>query len=514
MRLARTAVLLAVLALWLAFGPWVLLAAGALLAVPRLRAWLRPSLRATLGLVAAAAALVGLVVLLPDGRLPIPPGGGAMVTPRYVGRPAVAVPLAVGLPREPGLATADPSAWAGPLGESPRVDTAWFGAQSCGPAGVVRRGRLVALCTDRRGPLLQVTDPQTLHPLARKVLPPRPDGSGEGCGADAFYLAAGDRAVVATADQRVLVVATADAEGVADLTTVASYDLSARLPGADCLVALAPDADGRIWFATDRGHVGTLVPTDGRVRVLDLGEPVANPLAVDRDGVYAVTAEAYYRLHAAAAGPAVDWRATYDRGGGTEPGQVGRGSGGAPALLPGGLVAVTDSAEPRMHVLVLRRDSGERVCARAVFAADEGATASTLVAVGDAVVVTSDQGSGGVLRTLLGRATEPGVARVDVRDGACRLTWASDAVVPATAPRLSRATGLLYAVTERRSWWGAASWYLSGLDARTGRTVFSVRTGLGVQFDSRDAAPLLGPDGSAYVSTVAGLVRVRDRAQG
>ena len=114
----------------------------------------------------------------------------------------------------------------------------------------------------------------------------------------------------------------------------------------------------------------------------------------------------------------------------------------------------------------------------------------------------------------MSQVTEPGLARVDVRGGACTTAWTSDAVVPAATPRLSRVTGLLYAVTKRPSRWGAASWYLSGLDARSGRTVFSVRTGLGAAFGGGDAAPVLTSDGSAYVATAVGLVRVRDRAQG
>ena len=247
--------------------------------------------------------------------------------------------------------------------------------------------------------------------------------------------------------------------------------------------------------------------------MLALEQPVATPVAVDRRGVYVVTTEAVYRLHAGATGPVVDWRASYDGGSGTGSGQR-EGSGSGPTLLPGGLLALTDAAEPRMHVVVLRRGDGGRVCARPVFGADEGATAGALVAVGSGVVVTNHHGAGGVLSTALGRVTEPGLARVDVRGGVCTTAWTSDAVVPAAAPRLSRATGLLYAVTKRPSRWGAASWYLSGLDARTGRTVFSVRTGLGAAFGGGDAAPVLTSDGSAYVATAAGLVRVRDRAQG
>jgi hypothetical protein len=127
-------------------------------------------------------------------------------------------------------------------------------------------------------------------------------------------------------------------------------------------------------------------------------------------------------------------------------------------------------------------------------------------------VVTDNHGYGGLLSTTLGRVTEPGVARVDVRAGACSLAWTADLVAAGGGPTLSPATGLLYVTTKRRSWWGASAWYLSAIDVRTGRSVFSVRTGLGAAYDGGRAAPVLGRDGAVYVPTVSGLVRVRDRA--
>ncbi len=54
-------------------------------------------------------------------------------------------------------------------------------------------------------------------------------------------------------------------------------------------------------------------------------------------------------------------------------------------------------------------------------------------------------------------------------------------------------------------------WYLTGLDLRTGRTVFGVRTGLGVLRDNHHGEVTLGPRASAYVPVLGGLVRVRDR---
>jgi hypothetical protein len=81
-------------------------------------------------------------------------------------------------------------------------------------------------------------------------------------------------------------------------------------------------------------------------------------------------------------------------------------------------------------------------------------------------------------------------------------------------PKVSLANGLLYAYTKRHSWWGADAWYFTALDARTGRTVFSVRTGLGMLLNNHYAAVTIAEDGSAYIATLGGMVRIRDRAQG
>ena len=48
------------------------------------------------------------------------------------------------------------------------------------------------------------------------------------------------------------------------------------------------------------------------------------------------------------------------------------------------------------------------------------------------------------------------------------------------------------------------------LDVRTGRTAFSVRTGLGTLMNNHYSAVTLAPDGSAYVATLGGMVRVQD----
>ena len=531
MRFQRTAALLGVALLYLALGPWVLLAALGGLLVPAVREWLRPTWRVTGAVTAAVLALAGLVVVVPDGWLPVPPGPGAWVTPAYVGRPAAEHPIRTSVPQHPGLATngtssmhddawaSDTSPWGGPLGESPEIDTAWYGLEECANLAADSHGRLVAFCGDLHGPRLHVIDPDSMRPLATKELPDRPGAAkpwGSTCGAP-FFLDDADRAVVATTDRHVLVVATADAEGDPDLTTRASYDLSKQVPADDCVTALMPDWEGRVWWVTRQGRVGTVGPS-GDAKVLDLGEDVANSIAVDQDGVYVVTTHALYRLRAQAGGrPAVTWRAAYDRGSQRKSGQLSQGSGTTPTVLPGGLVAITDNADPRMHVQFYDTRSGDLVCQQAVFGDDESATQSSLVSVGTGVVVENNHGYNSPLSTVLGRTTDPGVARVNVRAAApgqrghCSLAWTSDTAAPSSLPTVSLANGLLYAYTKRHSWWGANAWYLTAIDVRNGRSVFSVRTGLGALLDNNRAAVTIAKDGSAYVATLGGMVRVRDR---
>ena len=470
MRFARTAALVGVGLLWWALGPVVLLLAAGALYLRPVRAWLRPSRRVLLVGTVAVLTIAGLAWVVPDGWMRMPPGPGALVTPSYVGRPAIV--------------TADHVT--APLGESPSVTTKSYGASDCREVGFDALGRLVTVCEDT----LRLLDPESLRQLATKDLP-------GGC-APVFEVA-GSRVLVTAGDQRLLSVTTADADGDPDLTTVATVDLAARLPDDDCVTGLAADG-GRLWFASRDGRVG--VVEGSRVRVLDLADTVARRLTATVDGVYVAGADALHKVTLLAGRPVAAWSALYDDGG-------ERGSG--PVVLPSGLVAVADVRAPRLQVVVHRGDTGEVVCRAEVFGDDEGATDGGLVAAGDGLLVLNSHGYAGPLSTVLGRTTTGGIARVDVEDGECAVTWESDLDAPSGAPAVSTETGLAYVYTKRHSWLGADAWYLTAVDLRTGRAVWARRTGLGVLRDNHHGAVALGPDGSVYVPVLGGFVRVRDR---
>lgn len=527
MRLLRTLTLVGVVAAYLAVGPWVLLLALLALLVPRVRRAVWPSWRQLLVLTVVVAAGVGAVLVIPDGRLPIPPGGGLLVTSSFEGEAATPKPIPLEIAQHPQLATNGESSmhvdgWAtdayagpGPLGKDAEVDTAWYGVKECATLAFDSEGRIVGLCGSVTGPVLHVLDPDSMDPVDTLELPGRTGNNGKRpwedlCGGAYFYLDRDDRAFVGTTRRTILVVDTVD------LTYERTIDLTGVIPEDDCLVALMPDWEGLgTWWVSQDGRVGHAGETGGST-VLDLDEEIANSLAVDAEGLYLVTVEAFYKLAVGADSPETLWRVAYDNGTQHKPGQLSAGSGTTPTVLPSGLVAITDNAEPRMHVQFYDAGSGSLVCEAPVFSPAESATDNSLVAVGEAsVVVENNYGYDSPLTTILGRAVPGGLARVDAVpvDGGgreCQVAWTSDEIAPTSVAKVSLANGLVYAYTTRSSRWGVQAWYVSAIDAATGETVFSVRTGTGSMFNNHYSAVTLAPDGSLYVPTLAGMVRLRD----
>ncbi|SEB83625.1 hypothetical protein SAMN04489844_1160 [Nocardioides exalbidus] len=495
----------ALLLAWIAWGPVVLVVAAGLLCIPRLRWWVQDRTdldRRTAGWVAGfVVALVGAVLVVPDGWLPIPPAPGVMAGPSYAGRPASARPVAAEVVTNPHVAAPDSTTRPGPLGLQPEVETSWLGLQRCGRILPTSRDALVALCTGRSGESLRVVDPASMRPTATRDLPA--PGKG-GCTTTGFYLDDADRAVVATADRQVVVVPTApsgkDAE--VDLTTELGWDLKPWIPYGDCVVDVVPDWPGRLWWVSRAGLVGTITPETGAVEVLDLDEAVAHGLAVDGQGVYVVTDAALHRLEAGADGvPRDAWRT-----------ETAGPSGSAPVLVDGGIVAVTDEDDDQLGVVFVARATGEGVCRQAVFEKGHGATGSDLAPVGSGVVVTNNDDYSSPRSTLLGFTSSPGIARVDLVDGGCVVQWTNEAASPGSGVTASWPQGLVYAWTKRPSFTGVSAWYLTAIDVASGRSMWSVRTGTGLLAGSDGSTITLGADGSAWLGTLAGLVRVRDRS--
>ncbi|WP_424214975.1 hypothetical protein ACN20G_24550 [Streptomyces sp. BI20] len=514
-----------------------------------------------LALVPALAALAIVNGITPAAADEIPKAPGHRLVDSYTGAPATANPLpGQAPPQHPYLAPngrsgmhsdaagSATSPWSGPLGKNPEVRSEKIAALGgeCATVTFDSGGRLVTVCGTFTGFLVRLLDPRTLTTLAEYKLPQRSstveavtslDFSKifkDTSGGAYFFLDNEDRVVLADSRQHVLRLAHGQKpDGGWQFTVENDWDLTGQVPHdcaswtnlwpsgtCDPVTSVMPDWDGRIWWVTRQGRVGTVDPRTDAIRSIRLtGEEIQNSFSVAEDGVSIVTDHALYSFRAEADGtPKAQWRETYDRGTGTKPGSVNQGSGTTPDLFGDGLVAITDNADDRMNVLVYRRDpnlpagTDRLVCTVPVFGSGASTTDNSLISWGNSLVVENNYGYENPTTLLLGKSVVGGVTRVDVRpDGSgCDTVWQSAIRSPSTVPKLSTGNGLLYFYEKQPSVWGIDAWYLTAVDFRTGERRWSRLTGTGALYDNNWAPITLGPDGTAYVGVFNGIVAVRD----
>jgi hypothetical protein len=475
-----------------------------------------------------AAALLAVPAAAQAGQIP----GGSTSEPAFVGHPFAPAPVFAPLPpRHPFMAPngssnlhedayqSDASERTGPLGRDMET-TSTFYSHECASVTFDGRGRLVTVCVGLDRPILKLLDPHTLAEIASFDLPPRQPGGDPSTtftsfgGGGYFYLDNQDRAIVPTTDLHIY---TAAIQGDAFVKT-GDIDLSGVLPSGDSILSALPDFSGALWFASKTGIVGRIDPSTHAIKVFRTGEAIGNSFAIGDDGgVYIVTDAAMYRFDTGPDGtPAVTWRETYPNTGQLKPGQTEHGSGTTPTLMGSDLVAITDNADP-MDIVVFKRAphiTGPRtVCVAPVFSKGASDTDNSLIATDSAMVVENNYGYSGPAATEQGKTTTPGLERVDIdrATGKCTKVWHSDERAPSVVAKLSRGNGLVYTYTKDPASDTSDPWYLTALDFRTGATVYKRLAGEGLGFNNNYAPVTIGPDGTAYVGTLGGLVAMRDK---
>ena len=129
-------------------------------------------------------------------------------------------------------------------------------------------------------------------------------------------------------------------------------------------------------------------------------------------------------------------------------------------------------------------------------------------------MVENNYGYAGPTATQGGKTTSPGLERVDLdAGGGCHSAWRSAERAPSVVPKLSARNGIVYTYTKdpQPQDPSADAWYLTALDFGTGRTLYKRLGGEGLGHNNNYAPVTLGPDGTAYVGTLGGLVALRDK---
>lgn len=406
--------------------------------------------------------------------------------------------------------------WAGPTSASASVVKKNLDGE-CATITVDAQGRLISICVSAAGAKrLVLLDPKTLDVLAAYEALPKGLSETMFGGGGYFYLDHQDKAIVTTVDGTIMQLSVNET-APKSFQVESTWDLKMGATGLvdtdGILESALPDWSGRIWFVTENGAVGFVDPKTNNVRIMRLtGESIGNSFAVDDSGgVFVVTDYALYRFDVDMQGqPIVTFREEYDRGTRQKPGQVMQGSGTTPTLFGDDWVAITDNADPYMHVLVYARGKAgmapRKICEVPVFEENASATDNSLIGCGRSIVVENNYGYGDPFAVSADKTTSPGISRIDVRaDGTgCDLVWTSSEAAPSVVPKLSVAANAVYTYVKK-----ADGWYFSAVDFSTGKTRFEIPTGYDFGYNNHYAPVSLTKDGTAYVGLVFGLLAVQ-----
>ncbi len=421
------------------------------------------------------------------------------------------------------LASTDSTGHRGP-GRGARLAASSIPGGACAATFVGRDEMPVALCTQFvatsppafAAPTVVLFDPRTAQPLASRQLT-----KGGLLGGVYGYLDDRGRVVVADGSGSILRVAHRKTVPGWQVQVDDRVDVSAHIPTGDTITGLAPDFDGRVWFATTRGVVGT-VDEDKRVHSTRLprGEELGNGLSMRRSGASILTTHALYEMRAErGAAPRIVWRRSYDRGPARKPGQLTWGSGTTPTYFgPGGdgWVAIVDNAD-RPDLRVFRSDDGSEVCRMRAFDRAGPGTENSPMAWGNSLVIPSTYGYQYPPMAVTGPAVPAdapftgGATRIDVDENGCRRVWENSDRI-ATLPKLSRADGLIHALgygpwaPGRPQQLGPVDYIAT--DFATGRRVETRQVGNAPVDEPLELTGTITSDGALWQATVGRMLKI------
>jgi hypothetical protein len=153
-----------------------------------------------------------------------------------------------------------------------------------------------------------------------------------------------------------------------------------------------------------------------------------------------------------------------------------------------------------------------RVCTVPVFKKGASATENSLLTAGRALIVENNYGYQDPFGLNGGAVTAPGFARVDVnkRGTGCRKVWTNTEVrAPTVVPKHSNKTGHDYKYTRHPDPSGSQGYYWTAIRYSDGKTAWQQYAGSGLTFNNNYAGLALGPDGTAYLGVIGGIISLR-----
>ncbi len=318
--------------------------------------------------------------------------------------------------------------------------------------------------------------------------------------------------------------------GLWKLQITSTTPLGSAIPAGDAVSSITPAYDGKVWFATVNGVVGTVSPSGAVATVaLPAGETIANSISSAPQGTAVTTTHALYLLDDDGGSPAVTFRVPYDRGSARRPGMLSWGSGSTPTFFGptngGDYLAIVDNADGQNNLVVVRAqgpDTGETVCTTPVLIQGGDASENSPIGAGRSVFVASTYGypypavpeNAGPAVPESGVFTG-GMTRVDVRADAsgCDLVW-DNKIRSAAVPKLSLADRTITTITRHNPVGDNQpasvidTFSYAVIDPETGALLKEQLIGATTASDPLQMAGTNAPGRVYYQGTLTGILRI------
>lgn len=390
----------------------------------------------------------------------------------------------------------------------------------------------------KRTPYLLLLDPATMETLASLKLP-----DGKALNNIYGYLNEKEELMLANGKSIYRIAHSKKSDGW-ELKVVAQFSLTSVSDDFE-FVAITPDWNGNIWFASHDAKAGFLNPKTGAFSVISLSqrkdEIIANSISSSPVGVSIASTHSIYVLTIKSNHPNIVWQADYDRGNRVKPGQLSWGTGSSPSFFGPKkgyeYLTILDAGTEGTHVNIYNSKTGKLIASELIFEGDpEQGSENSPIAFGNSVIVASTYGfiypSSSSATQEIG-SLKNGVQRFDVnndRKGA-KSVWYNKQVRTTSVPKMGKNSRRIHFINEDSD--GIQSY--TELDFETGKVLNKVKidldhfsdlpnfqglseeqkitimTRIGNPFNALQMAGLFDGNGVFYQGTKLGILKISSK---
>lgn len=307
-------------------------------------------------------------------------------------------------------------------------------------------------------------------------------------------------------------------------------------------VAITPDWEGNIWFASYDSQAGFLNPKTGTFKILKLSdrkdEIVANSISSCPDGIAIATTHSLYAMNLIKTEPNILWKADYDRGDRVKPGNLSWGTGSSPSFFgpTNGYeyLTILDNGTNGTRLNIYDTKTGNLIASELAFEGDiNQGSENSPIAYNNSVIIASTYGftypASSSATDELGELKN-GMQRFDVlpNGSGAKSVWYNKDVRTTSVPKLGKDSKKIYFINED----SIGKQFYAAIDFETGNLVTNTKIDLdpysvlpntkkmtikqrkamlskiGNPFNALQMAGLFDGNGNLYQGTKFGILKI------